>query len=403
MYFKENNSIILVSFALIQKAEEIGENIKRSFREFALITLAPNDSRSNLSWCQLYIENSLKENFKLPTFKFGMRKAVPLLFLYLDCIVDLFSIYYALHKMKRKFEIYIGMGFFLTSIGLLLRKFRIVKKVIYCSGDYYIIPKQWGIKNWYQYLQIKIFHMIDRLNTRCSDAIWNTSLTMPEARRKAGIIVPDDIPQIYFPLGIKVNKNVIKMKKYDSKEIAFIGHLKKDQGIELFLEILPEVSGIIPDIKLNIIGAGEYGEKLKEMVQFKNLERCVKFYGFIGSSNILDEIFSRCAIGIALYKPGEQSFTQYASPGKIFKYLSNGLPVITTCITEISKEIKDFGAGIVIDYSKDALKEAIFKILSDKDFLKTCTKNAQRLSLEYSWDRLLDEVFSKTFESWNLK
>jgi len=30
-------------------------------------------------------------------------------------------------------------------------------------------------------------------------------------------------------------------------------------------------------------------------------------------------------------------------------------------------------------------------------------KNVQRLSLEYSWDKLLDEVFSKTFESWNLK
>jgi glycosyltransferase involved in cell wall biosynthesis len=64
-------------------------------------------------------------------------------------------------------------------------------------------------------------------------------------------------------------------------------------------------------------------------------------------------------------------------------YLACGLPIVVTRVPWISKRIEQKGAGIVIEYSKDELINAVWKLMSDNDFYLICRRRALELAAEY--------------------
>lgn len=399
----KNYNIALVATAVVCKAEEMAEWIRAKCRHFALVIINSQYAKDVASSCEYYRENVLKKKFKLISYRHSVSFIDPAFFLCFSLSAHFFSVCYAFFRLRKKFDIYLGIGYFDTLIGLLLRRLGICNRVIYYSGDYFRSCEKWDWKNWYRSLQTKIFQFIDRINVRFSDAIWNTSTPMFLVRKEKKIFVPRKTPQIVIPLGLTIQEGFLKNKKYDTNEVVFIGNLQKNQGLELFLDILPELINDIPDIKLHVIGTGSYEKELKNLVTTKHINDYVKFYGFVRSQQTLNEIFSRCVLGLAQYIPQKESFTQYVTPGKVMTYLSWALPVIMTNVSEIAGRIRQAKAGIIIDYSKTELKEAVLKLLKNKELLNLYGQNAKNLAFEYSWDRLYSRAFSETLQDWGMK
>lgn len=396
-------SIALVATAVICKAEEMAEWIKARCKDFTLVMISSQYAKDINSYCEFYRLNALQEKFRLITYRHPISFIDPAFFLPFSLSSHFFSICYAFFRLRKRFDIYLGVGYFDVLIGLLLRQLGVCRRVIYYSGDYFRNYEKWNWKNWYNSLQTKIFQFIDGINVRFSDAIWNTSHPMFLVRKEKKIHIPSETPQIVVPLGVTIQEKFFKNKQYNSREIVFIGNLQQNQGLELFLKILPELIKDIPDIKLHVIGTGSYESVLKAIVSAKKIDDYVNFYGFVKSQPLLDEIFSKCVLGLATYVPDKGAFTQYVTPGKVVTYLSWALPVIMTNISEIAEKIHQARAGIVIDYSKAELKEAVLKLLKNKEVLNLYGQNAKKMAFEYSWNKLYSRAFSETLKAWGIK
>ena len=68
--------------------------------------------------------------------------------------------------------------------------------------------------------------------------------------------------------------------------------------------------------------------------------------------------------------------------------------MVITRVPPVAMEIEEEGAGIVIDYDKQQLADAILKLLSDDEFYRRCRENAIALAQQYR----ADKVFSSAFE-----
>ena len=75
-------------------------------------------------------------------------------------------------------------------------------------------------------------------------------------------------------------------------------------------------------------------------------------------------------------------------------YLACGLPVIITKVPPIAREIEENKAGIAIDYKKEELANAVFKLLGDEKLYLEYRKNATLMAKQFDWVSILNKAFS---------
>jgi len=122
-------------------------------------------------------------------------------------------------------------------------------------------------------------------------------------------------------------------------------------------------------------------------------------FGFeISCFNSIEEIISKCRVGVAPYFPDPNSFTWYADPGKPKVYLGCGVPVIITRVPEVAFEIEEKGAGIVINYDKDDFTNAMLTLLTDDDVYLQYRQRAMDFASEYTWDNIFLRAFAQTLQ-----
>ncbi|MEW6101874.1 MAG: glycosyltransferase family 4 protein [Candidatus Omnitrophota bacterium] len=358
----------------------MAEYLKDNAADFSVVSVVSHFSEGIAPSCKYYVEGKLRKDFKLLSFRF------PASFGILNQMMDAISICHAFLRLRRKFEIYIGTGQLYTFVGLFLKKMGFFKKVVYYSGDYFE--------------SVKLLKALDAIDVRFADAVWNSSQAMIEARKKNNLQGKKNAPSLVFRLGVRMPQAGFYENKYDSNDIAFIGNLQKRHGLDLFLDIFPELIKEFPDLRLNIIGKGSYEKDLKIRIRQLGVDNNVVFHGFVAEEEDLDKIFSKCSLGLALYEKEEGCPTKYADPGKIKDYLAHGLPVIMTDISEIAREVHSYGSGLVIGYSRQELKAALLSFLRNRQLICEFGRNAARLAAEYTWDKILDGVFSQTLAIW---
>lgn len=393
--------IVMVSISALGNSEIITGYSKDLCKKMVLIKTPPVYAKGDeYPVCVIYENHSKAKEFELKLLKHARHIFIhPFIFALFIHLKNLVSVFIIFIKLRCRFDIYIGSGYMFTFLGLLLKCLGFTRKVIYFRCDYYEKNK-FSFREWYPYILIRIFHLVDFLNLKFSDSVWHTSETMLHNYRESGARIARSHPQIVFKLGI-MDQNKMRNKKYDTCDLAFIGNLKENQGIDLIIDTIPELIKVFPEIKLHIIGAGVYSDKLKRQVDENRLSRSVKFYGFLDNKNEVEKIFEKCILGLAPYSHEGNQFIRYSTPGKVFDYLSCGLPVIITDTTDMANEISHYGVGMVIDYSVVELKNAILKFLNDRDFLRESARNINEMSVKYSWSKIIKTAFSDTLEGWN--
>ena len=121
----------------------------------------------------------------------------------------------------------------------------------------------------------------------------------------------------------------------------------------------------------------------------------VEFHGFVPDHRELEKILSYCAVGVAPYVPDPKSFKWYADPGKPKQYMACGLPVVTTDVTPISREIAARKAGVVVEYDTQALADAIVHLLLDDKEHAEMRENAIGFASEYDWDEVFERALKQ--------
>jgi len=176
--------------------------------------------------------------------------------------------------------------------------------------------------------------------------------------------------------------------------IILQGTIDTGRGIEEFIQILP-IQIKDRDIKLILKGtiSAEYKKKLVNLIQNKNVESKVEFYG-LGPYGLLPEFTSKCQIGIAIFtKTDIMNSTLGSASNKVYEYMASGLPFIYYDSPHFNKYFSKMSWAVPTTLSRESLIESIYTIIENYYEMSTAAKNDFLLNKNY------ENVFSPVMNS----
>lgn len=332
----------------------------------------------------LYQKGKMVRKFVAPKI-FG-----PGIFYY--CKDFLLTIFFTL-KLGKRFDFCFCANNLNTLSALFLRQLGLVKKVIYSTVDY--TPRRFENN-----LLNSIYHLIDKICCYRADIIWNSSERMVGEREKMGVKTEKTAKQITVPDGSHFEQiERLPIEKIDRFRVVFMGHLLENKGIMILIEAFVEVCRKVKKARLVIIGRGVLRKRLEKRVKELGLSGRVFFTGYIESHAELEKIMAKGAVAVAPYVPDPDSYSFYSDVGKVKVYLACGLPVVITPVPQIAYEIQKKKAGLLVDYDKKAIAEAIIRLLTDDRLYQKARVNAIKLVANYTWDNVFQEALMKTWSN----
>ncbi len=337
-----------------------------------------HDKRSSMT---IYENGDLKERIFTPSL------IGPQIFFYIS---DIFLTFYFILRTKSKFDLCIALDNLNTASVIVFRKIGLIKKLVFYTIDY--SPRR------FENNQLNnIYHLFDKIACYNSDGIWVLSNIMQKLRIDNGIDQNKMAKNVLLPMGANLSRiKILPVEKINRHDLVFVGHLLEKQGIQLVLETLPVIINKMPYLRFIIIGQGEFEGKLKNLVNRLKIKNNVVFKGFVEDKEEVERILCRSAIGIAPYMPAFDNYTLYTDPGKPKLYLGCGLPVIITDVPAIAKIIASNKAGILVDYKKKSIFNALVKLLNDDKAYKIYRENAILLSKNFDTNVLISNAIDKT-------
>jgi len=255
---------------------------------------------------------------------------------------------------------YIGMDGLCVLFGLFLKFFRRVKRVIFWAIDF--VPENRFESAW----KNKIYHLVNIFGYRNADEMWDLSPRMAEAREKfLGIGKDTYRTHKIVPYGVWVDR--IRRFSYEECEkntLVFMGHLLPKQGVQLVIGAIPEIVKKIPNFRFKIIGGGSYRAELERLAREIGVAGYCDFLGGIESDEVVEKEIAKSCAAIAPYIKELDTWTYYADPGKVKKYLACGVPLLLTDIPWNSHEIEKNKCGVIIEEDTNDMVEKITEIMS---------------------------------------
>jgi len=300
---------------------------------------------------------------------------------FLRTIQEQLVTFYIIFKTKEKVDLFIGIDPLNVFSGIAAQKLGKVKKTVFYTADYAHQRFENPLMNW-------IYHCFDRFGIRNADQVWNVSTRIVEQRRKQGVSVENNFLVPNSPTFESAKRlPYSEINKYD---LVIVSHLTKAIGFPLVFEAVKNISQKYEDLRLLVIGGGPDEEELKELAQELGMGDKIIFLGRMPHEKVL-EILSQSAVGLALYTGGEP-WTEFGDSMKAREYMACGLPVIMTDIPSTADDVEKNKAGLVINFERKALEEAVdYLFSSPEDYLKM-RENAIQLARENDIFKVLDKL-----------
>ncbi|MDO8657825.1 MAG: glycosyltransferase [Candidatus Levybacteria bacterium] len=302
---------------------------------------------------------------------------------------DLFSVLITGFSQKDRYDFFIGLEGINTLGGIILKRLGKVRTVIYYVSDY--SPHRFG-----KTLFNGLYVWLDRFCAINADFIWDVSLAMQPARIKAGLNPKKSAKCLHVPNGLFATQiKALPIEKRMPFSLVFLGTLGYENGPDLAIESLIIIKKKYPKVKLHIVGGGKENlNRLKNLVEKLQLKDSVIFYGFIVDNNEMAGIIRKCYIALAPYRAIKNSIRWYADATKIRQYMASGLPIITTHVPPLGKQIVEKGAGIMIDDSKEDLAKAAMHLFTNSQLYDKVTQRAIALSKNNTWENIYKKAFN---------
>ncbi len=331
---------------------------------------------------QMRIYENKKESDRLTAP--GIKLPTVILFIYQAVLTVFFML-----KEGRKYDACIACDNLSLIPAVLLRKLGLIKKLIYYTVDY--SPNRY--KN--PFLN-SLYHYMDRFASKVSDINWIAVENMLTAKAQNGLNIKKSAPFVVVPIGFsKAGIEIKPIEKVNRFNLVFVGYIFEKQGLQLVIEVLPKLIKTYPKTHLTIIGSGPYDDQIRKLVSKNHLRSHVTFTGYIKNHQEITRLLKDGGIGLAPYIPSMGDYTYNADPSKIKLYLACGLPVITSSVPPIAKDIAKKKAGFAINYTQQDLIDSLNYLLkSNKDYEKF-RRNALKMSESYDINLILDTAFKK--------
>ena len=384
------NNFILAGQLKTSRVETLEDYLKERTKSLAIIGFMSPFATYNESRCTVYEQRIKQKEFSLPSFVIKKVSWWNKPLMIFSFFIYIFSFFWSVFRMHRKFDVFIGVATFSSMLGIILKKLGIANTVIYYCLDYYTHSKKLDFNRFVNL----IYKHIDRWLVRKVDILWELSPRIKEGRKRYAGVLKDSYKSVIVPLGYSNNiHRDCPIKEREPDTLGFIGTLSNNQGLQMVARAMPKLIEKFPRIKLRVIGHGPYFAELKNLIEKIGIEDRFIFHGFIKNNEEVYDILSCCMAGLATWTGDETDNSIYADPGKPKLYALLGLPIIITKAPYISELISELGAGIVIDYNEDDFVLAVEKIIVNEKSFQTYRDGVERFKPYCLAENIFNEAF----------
>lgn len=160
--------------------------------------------------------------------------------------------------------------------------------------------------------------------------------------------------------------------------VGFFGHAPNVDAIVYFTsEIWPLVRARLPDVRLFIIGSGDF----EQTAAFK--QPGIEIIGYVRD---LDQYFNNCRMTVAPLRFGA------GSKGKVVSSMCHGLPIVGTSIATEGLECES-GVHIMVADSSESFAEAIVQLYSDQALWEKISDNSLILAKKLFSFEAVQKIF----------
>lgn len=399
----ENSSVLFATFSMWSEGKRMPTNgnvepfrdylLGKKISKLVLIDQPVPSSQFVMPRIEIYSRNSKK--IQVRNSSWWIYPLLPLLNLFnthgtriVFKIRDFCSVIDAGFRFNQKYDYIVGLESINCLAGLILRKLGRVEKVIYYVLDF-------SGSRYTNNLFNKFYVFLDKLCAMHADYIWDVSYEFQKVRIANGLDLSKSAPCIRVPVGLYDYQIVSpKIKKQKTHTLVFVGTLGEENGPDLAIKSLALLLDKYPDIVLHIIGGGERNmQRLKKLTQSLNLTNHITFHGYIPNIRQLVNVISKLYIAVAPYLQISGSIRYYADSGKIRTYSGAGLPVITTRVPPLGRELSRLGGAIVIEDNPLEMASAIDLLFKNTNLYNRMRKTVMEFSKDNTWTNEFDKAF----------
>lgn len=189
------------------------------------------------------------------------------------------------------------------------------------------------------------------------------------------------------PITIIMNCKPLQGKKYESPNnnkftLLYLGVLGKPRFLLELVDVVKE----LPDVYCIIGGSGSKQNYVDALKDKCSKAQNVDFIGRIPMEEVLPMTKKADAV-VCMINPKDPNNSR-ALANKQFEAMVCGRPIITTKGTYVGKVTQQEKCGLVIDYSKHALKHAIIKMRDNPKLCKDLGEHALQAGIKkYNWEK----------------
>ncbi len=294
-------------------------------------------------------------------------------------------LYFWLKKHREEYDIIHAYDFDCGYVAAKISK-KYGKKLVYDIADYYVDShnlKGSFIGNIIERKEIAVINGAD-VTIICSEK-RKKQICASKPKR---LVVIHNTPDISMEFDVEEKVIQSSSEKY---KLVYVGVLGRNR----FIDKIAEVVGEREDCEFHIGGFGGGLEPLFEAYasKYKN----VFFYGRIPYEQTI-ALEKECDALCAIYDPSVPNHV-YAAPNKFYEALALGKPLLMARGTGMSEVVQEYGLGVVMDYSKEALSEAISSLIKTRDKASEIGQRAKELYVrQYSWTEMEKRINSLYLE-----
>jgi len=163
----------------------------------------------------------------------------------------------------------------------------------------------------------------------------------PDAYKKISIVSNTPSLKVFSNSNIK-KIDTIEMPS-SSFILSYIGRITNLRGLDLVIKAMPRIIEAIPDAVFVLAGNGNAEQSLKKLAIDLNVEKHIKFVGWIEYTDIPSHIAS-CHIGVLPFQSCEHMNNTIAN--KIFDYMAMGKAIVVSDVRPMERITQEEKCGI---------------------------------------------------------
>ncbi len=240
----------------------------------------------------------------------------------------------------------------------------------------------------------RCLRVTERISTWCADRV----LAVHEPHRRRLELAGVNPDKIFVVLNTPDQRlfgsirNAASMhKQTDEFTIICHGTIARRLSLDVAFEALRLLKARLPQVKLLVLGAGDYLSECRALASRLNLEETVQFRPPVALEQ-LPEVLRQASVGLVPNRAN--SVTDLMLPVKLLEYAAVGLPVIAARLKTIEHYFDDSAIRFFRPGDAADLAAAIEDLYSSPERRLALARNARRVIDRLSWQTQRETYYS---------